>query len=63
MFVPRAVREPARNNRRGLLRPYTNDFQAVKWQKRERTVLFNAPQCPKECCFYQPFLPWDAQTR
>ena len=49
---PRAVREPARNNLCGPLRLYTNDLQAVKWQKRERTVLFSAPQCPKECCFF-----------
>jgi len=30
---------------------FTNDLQAVKWQKRECTVLFSAPQCPKEYSF------------
>ena len=53
---PRAVRKLARSNRCYPLRRYTNDLQAMKWQKRERAVLFSAPQCPKECCFMSAVL-------
>ena len=35
---------------------FTNDLQAVKWQKHERTVAVNAPQCPKEYCFLSAVL-------
>jgi hypothetical protein len=63
VVCPRAVREPASNNRCGPLRRYllpfyknTNDRQVVKWQKRERTVLLSAPNARKCIVLYQPFL-------